>query len=255
MPTMHSRPAASASRTHSSKPKLRLRTKALSAVLVDLDGTLLDTAPDLAAAANAMLAECGLGTLAPAQVRDFIGQGIGPLVWRCLSTAAGAAPDEEHFAQALERFGAHYEQSNGQAASAYPGVVEGLEHVRAAGLRLACVTNKVARFTLPLLERTKLARFFDAVVTSDEAGFRKPHPGIFLHACRRLGADPDRTIVIGDSANDAQGARAAGCQVLLVPYGYREGRALRDIECDGIVASLADAARSLARVQRVATRA
>jgi phosphoglycolate phosphatase len=218
----------------------------VKAVLLDLDGTLLDTASDLAAAANAMLAERGLGPLPAREVRDFIGQGIGPLVWRCLNAAAGIAPEEGLFDGALERFGAHYERLNGGAAAVYPGVVEGLERLRAARFRLACVTNKAARFTLPLLEKTELARFFDAVVTSDAAGFRKPHPGLFLHACARLGATPQETVVIGDSANDTQGARAAGCKVLLVPYGYREGRELRDIDCDGVVASLIHAARSLA---------
>lgn len=221
----------------------------IKAVLFDLDGTLLDTAPDLAAAANAMLAERGLGPLPILQVRDFIGQGIGPLVWRCLKAAAGTPPEDGLFEGALERFGSHYERLNGCAAAPYPGVLEGLEHMRRAQLRLACVTNKAMRFTLPLLEKTGLARFFDAVVTSDEAGFRKPHPEIFLHACRRLGAAPSETVVIGDSANDAQGARAAGCRVLLVPYGYREGRALREIECDGVVASLAHAAETLARAE------
>lgn len=215
------------------------------AVLVDLDGTLLDTAPELAAAANALLAERGLAPLPLAQVRDFIGQGIGPLVWRCLSTAAGHAPEDGAFDGALERFAAHYERLNGSAASVYPGVIEGLERMRGAGLRLACITNKAARFTLPLLDRSGLATFFDAVVTSDEAGVRKPHPGIFLYACRRLAAAPQDTVVIGDSANDASGARAAGCRILLVPYGYREGRELTAIDCDGVVADLAHAARRL----------
>jgi phosphoglycolate phosphatase len=216
------------------------------AVLFDLDGTLLDTAPDLAAAANAMLAERGLAPLAVETVRDFIGQGIGPLVWRCLNAAAAIAPDDGPlFWQALERFGAHYERLNGGAARPFHGVVEGLARMRQARLRLACVTNKPMRFTQPLLRKTDLARFFDTIVTGDEAGHRKPHPEPFLQACRRLGAVPSETVVIGDSANDAQGARAAGCRVLLVPYGYRGGRELREIECDGVVASLAHAAETL----------
>lgn len=217
------------------------------AVLFDLDGTLLDTAPDLAAAANAMLAERGLAPLAPETVRNFIGQGVGPLVWRCLHAAAGAVPDDDQFNPALESFGAHYARLNASAASVYPGVVEGLERMRQAGLRLACVTNKAMRFTRPLLEKTDLARFFDTVVTGDEVGRRKPHPEPFLQACRRLGVAPSETVVVGDSANDAQGARAAGCRVLLVPYGYREGLELREIECDGVVASLAYAAELLAQ--------
>lgn len=217
------------------------------AVLLDLDGTLLDTAPDLAAAANAMLAERGLAPLPVACIREFIGQGIGPLVWRCLQAACGVAPEEESFEDALEMFSRHYARLNGESSAAFPGVTEGLDRMRGAGLRLACVTNKAARFTLPLLQITGLARYFDAVVTSDEVGRRKPHPEPFLHACRRLEAAPAETVVIGDSANDAVAARAAGCRVLLVPYGYREGRDVRDIECDGIVPSLAAAASLLTR--------
>lgn len=214
-------------------------------VLIDLDGTLLDTAPDLAASANAMLAERGLPPVAPEAVRNFIGQGLGPLVRRCLNATGVIAPEGDLFEEALERFGAHYERLNGGAARPFPGVVEGLACMRLAGLRLACVTNKSMRFTQPLLEKTDLARFFDATVTSDDVGRRKPHPEPFLLACRRLGAEPSKTVVIGDSANDAQGGRAAGCRVLLVPYGYREGRELREIECDGVVGSLAHAADML----------
>jgi phosphoglycolate phosphatase len=217
----------------------------IKAVLVDLDGTLLDTAPDLAATANAMLAERGLAPLALETVRNFIGQGVAPLVWRCLNAAAAAAPEDDAFDRALESFGAHYERLNGGAARPFHGVLEGLERMRQAGLRLACVTNKAMRFTQPLLEKSDLARFFDAVVTGDEVGRRKPHPEPFLEACRRLGAAPSESVVIGDSANDALGARAAGCRVLLVPYGYREGRALREIACDGVVPSLARAAETL----------
>lgn len=218
------------------------------AVLFDLDGTLLDTAPDLAASANAMLAERGLAALPAERIREFIGQGIGPLVWRCLQSACGAAPEEEPFEDALEMFSRHYARLNGESSTTYPGVTEGLERMRGAGLRLGCVTNKAARFTLPLLQKTGLAPYFDAVVTSDEVGRRKPHPEPFLHACRRLDTAPEETVVIGDSANDAVGGRAAGCRVLLVPYGYREGRDVRDIECDGIVPSLAAAASLLTRL-------
>jgi phosphoglycolate phosphatase len=215
------------------------------AALIDLDGTLLDTAPDLAAAANATLAEMGLAPVEPARVRDFVGRGIAVLVRRALEASLGRAPDEALFERAQALFAGHYERENGRASRPFPGVVEGLEAMRAQGLRLACVTNKVSRFTLPLLAITGLDRFFDAVVTSDMAGARKPDPAVLLYACRLLGVAPAEACAIGDSANDAEGARAAGCRFLLVPYGYREGRALAEIACDGVVASLAQAARQL----------
>jgi phosphoglycolate phosphatase len=217
----------------------------IRAALVDLDGTLLDTAPDLASAANAMLGELGMQALEPGQVRDFIGKGIRALVRRCLASAGVRSPDESLYESALELFARHYERLNGSASTPYPGVEEGLAAMKSRGLRLACVTNKASRYTDPLLASTRLARYFDQVVTSDRAGRRKPDPEPFLFACRALGVAPPEAAVIGDSANDAEGGRAAGCRVLLVPYGYREGQDVRSIECDGIVASLIDAANLL----------
>ncbi|MGE0876437.1 MAG: phosphoglycolate phosphatase [Burkholderiales bacterium] len=212
------------------------------AALIDLDGTLLDTAPELAAAANAMLDELGLAPLPGGTVSSFIGQGVQVLVLRCL-----AACGREPAGTELEIFSRHYERLSGSAAQAYPGVHEGLAAMREGGLALACVTNKPARFTLPLLAAAGLARYFDAVVTADAVGRRKPHPEPFLHACRLLGVSPGEAVVIGDSANDAGAAHAAGCRFLLVPYGYREGRDARDIASDGIVASLHEAAMRIAR--------
>ena len=213
------------------------------AVLVDLDGTLLDTAPDLAAAANAMLAELGLAPLPEPTVRSFIGQGIDNLVLRSLDAAAGCAPDDAQVTAARASFARHYERVNGSASRIYPGAREGLEAMRALGLRLACVTNKASRFTGPLLAATGLAGYFDTVVTSDVVGRRKPDPEVFLYACRALAVEPVEAVVIGDSDNDGRGARAAGCTFLLVPYGYREGRDVHELECDGIVPTLFHAAR------------
>ena len=212
------------------------------AVLLDLDGTLLDTAPDLAAAANAMLAELGLAALPESTVRDFVGKGIDHLVWRCLQ-AAGAGQALE--VAARERFAAQYARCNGHASRVFPGVLEGLQRMRTAGLRLACVTNKAERFTLPLLKETGLAGLLDTTVTSDQVGARKPRPEPFEEACRRLGVAARDAVVIGDSENDALAGRAAGCRVYLVPYGYREGREVQSIESDGIVATHLQAAESL----------
>jgi phosphoglycolate phosphatase len=178
-------------------------------------------------------------------VRDFVGKGIAHLVRQALETSAGAAPDGATFDAACTRFAAHYERLNGAAAQPFDGVVDGLADMRSKGLRLACVTNKLAQFTEPLLASSGLQKYFDVIVTSDRAGARKPDPAIFLDACRRLGVRPAEACVIGDSANDADGARAAGCRFLLVPYGYREGRGLREIESDGIVATLREAAKRL----------
>jgi phosphoglycolate phosphatase len=212
------------------------------AALIDLDGTLLDTAPDLAAATNATLAELGLQPLGEEAVRDFVGKGLTVLVRRALEAASGKLPGAAALNRAEEIFAGHYERLNGAAARVYPGVIEGLERMRALGLRTACVTNKLLRYTQPLLARTKLTGYFDAVVTSDLAGARKPDPAVFLYACRLVGAAPDEACVIGDSDNDGEAARAAGCRFLLVPYGYREGRQVAEIRCDGVVKTLLEAA-------------
>ncbi|MSQ54903.1 MAG: phosphoglycolate phosphatase [Betaproteobacteria bacterium] len=217
----------------------------IRAVLVDLDGTLLDTAPDLAAAANGMLAELALPRLEDATVRDFVGQGIGVLVARCLDAVGQASQGEAH-ERALAVFSRHYEQTNGRSSREYPRVRDGLTAMRSSGLALACVTNKAARFTGPLLDATGLATYFDCVITADAVGKRKPHPEPFLAACRALKVEPGEAVVVGDSGNDAQAAKAAGCRFLLVPYGYREGRSLEDIACDGIVADMLQAAAFIA---------
>ncbi len=213
----------------------------LKAVLLDLDGTLLDTAPDLAAAVNAMLDGQGLDPLPEHVVRDFIGQGIPRLVEKSL-VAAGLPLVCERLEPSMQGFATHYKRLNGRASTLYPGVAEALERLRAAKLKLGCVTNKAAAFTKPLLEKTGLAPLLDAVVTSDQVGRRKPHPAPFLHACKLLGVLPAEAVVIGDSANDAEGARAAGCKVLLVTYGYNEGRDVRSLDADGVVETLAEAA-------------
>ncbi|MEW6690243.1 MAG: phosphoglycolate phosphatase [Pseudomonadota bacterium] len=216
----------------------------IKAVLLDLDGTLLDTAPEIAAAANAMLAQLGLPALPAGTVRDFIGGGIPRLVERCLQAAGRPLPCASLEA-ALSGFGAHYRRLNGTSSAPFPGVVEALERARRSGLRLACVTNKAAAYTVPLLEKTGLAPFFAAVVTADQVGRRKPDPEPCLHACRLLGILPSEAAVIGDSANDAEAARAAGCRVLLVSYGYSEGRDVRTLDCDGVAASLGEALERL----------
>ena len=212
--------------------------RAVRAVLIDLDGTLLDTAPEIASAAADMLAELGLQPVPLPQVRDFIGQGIPSLVRRTLQASLGSAPDERRVGSAIESFFFNYEKRNGRTALTYPGVREGLEAMRAAGLRLACVTNKTAQFTVPLLQATGLAPYFAVVISGDSVARKKPAPDPLLSACGQLGVAPPEALMVGDSTNDARAARAAGCPVLLVPYGYSEGVDVQTIDCDGIFASL-----------------
>ncbi|WYX34122.1 phosphoglycolate phosphatase [Achromobacter xylosoxidans] len=214
------------------------------AALLDLDGTLLDSIPDLAFAANAMRVELGMIALREDVVATFVGKGVDNLVRRSLAGSLDAAdPSPEDFARAREAFYRHYHLVNGERAQVYPGVIEGLKHMREQGLKLAVVTNKPTEFTLPLLQRTGLAGFFDAVVCGDTCSRRKPDPDQVLHACELLGVTVAEAVTIGDSINDAQAGRSAGTQVLVVPYGYNEGRDVRELDVDGIVDTLVNAAQ------------
>jgi phosphoglycolate phosphatase len=212
------------------------------AVLFDLDGTLLDTAPDLAAAANATLAELGLPARDPAVIATYIGKGIPKLVERALAGSLDAAAEPALLARALPIYERHYAAESGKRSVPFPGVVEGLRALRGARVPLACITNKAERFTADLLRRTALHGFFDALVCGDTVARKKPDPAPVLAACARLGVAPRAALMIGDSANDVQAARAAGCPVWCVPYGYNEGRPAESLDCDRLVASLAEAA-------------
>lgn len=221
-------------------------TARIRAVLFDLDGTILDTAADLAAAANAMLAQVGRATLPEAQIRDYIGRGVQNLVTRSLEATGGATAQEA--SSALAAFERHYLAGIADRTRPYAGVVEGMEALARAGIPMGCVTNKAARFTEPLLQRTGLMRFLRVVVSGDTVANKKPHPEPMLHAAAKLGVSPAETLVVGDSLNDVASARAAGCPVVVVPYGYREGLAIEALGADAVVATVEEAARSITMI-------
>src|SRR5690606_33729853 len=190
-------------------------------VLFDLDGTLLDTIPDLASACNAMRIDFGLPVLPEERIATFVCKGSQDLVQLGLTDLPEPLADPS---QALESFYYHYQLCNGQHSRLYPGVLEGLEDFKNQGLRLAVVTNKPEQFARPLLEQTGLASYFELLVGGDTCPRKKPDPLPFLHACEQMNLSPQQALVIGDSMNDAQAARAAHIPVLLVPYGYNEGK-------------------------------
>lgn len=211
-------------------------TYEVRAVLFDLDGTLLDTIHDLAEGANRMLAELGRPARPLAQIHGFVGKGIPNLVRRCMTEDAIAGEDE--IARAIEVFRRHYAMVNGEQTRIYDGVLDTLRTMRAAGLALGCVTNKAAAFTAPLLERMGIADFFGCVVAGDTLAVKKPDPATLEHACAQLGVLAAETLMIGDSANDAEAARAAGMPVFLMRYGYSEGRPVDTIDCDALLSSM-----------------
>jgi phosphoglycolate phosphatase len=218
-------------------------------VLIDLDGTLMDTVPDLAEAANRMRADFGMPSLPASRVAQYVGKGADVLVHRSLTDRMDGELAPERFEPARASFLRHYHAVNGQASAVFEGVPQALGRLRQRGWLLACVTNKPSEFTRPLLRKAGLAALLDAVVCGDEVQHRKPHPQMVLLACSRLGVAPEQAVMVGDSVNDVLAARAAGVRVVLVESGYNEGESVSSLASepgvDAIVPGLIDAARWL----------
>ena len=221
----------------SSAPNL---TNSFRAVIFDLDGTLVDSSAEIATALARTFADLGLAALAIADVEALIGRGVRVLVQRALAQAGVASVDVD---AAVERFEAHYAQTVGTAAELYPGALAGMRRLREAGIGLSVVTNKPRFFTQQLLDRLGVAEMLAAVVAGDDGIRRKPHGDMLLAACVRMGSQPGETLMLGDSENDVVAARAAGCPVWCVPYGYNEGRGADTLACDRLVDTIEAAAR------------
>jgi phosphoglycolate phosphatase len=209
----------------------------VQAIMLDLDGTLLHTAPEIAGAANQMLQAMRRPTLAKQQIQSFIGEGAQTLIKRCLMGSSASEPDAATLAEAQALF-LHYYAGNVSHSQPYPGVVAGLEAMQKAGYRLACVTNKPASFTLPLLQANRLEAYFSVVVSGDSLSKKKPDPAQLLHVCEQFQLAPEQALMVGDSISDVTAARAAGCYVFTVPYGYNHGLVLQS---DASIAELSDA--------------
>lgn len=214
-----------------------LRFPRVRAVAFDLDGTLLDTVPDIARAAARMLEALGLPGLPEQELRSFVGRGMAWLVDRSFTTASGSAPSPAELAHAVGLYERLYAAVIGERTRDFPGVREGLSRLRGRGMHMACLTNKMHWFAARHLELAGLASTFALTVGGDSLARRKPDPLPLQHIARQFGVAPHELLMVGDSANDAQAARAAGCPVVLVPYGYSEGVPVQEIDCDGIVDS------------------
>jgi phosphoglycolate phosphatase len=227
----------------------------IDAVIVDLDGTMVDTVGDFCVALNLMLRDLpppfDAHTMESSTVSQMIGKGSENLIKSVLShiSFARAAIDlgvkplhardlDALFEPAWLSYQAHYRAVNGQHATVFPGVLAGLQQLKAAGVRMACLTNKPTDFALALLKEKGLALFFEYTFGGDAFEHKKPHPLPLLKTCEALGSQPHRTLMVGDSCNDAQAARAAGCPVVLVTYGYNHGEPVQSVDADGVLDSL-----------------
>lgn len=220
----------------------------LEAAIVDLDGTMVHTLGDFEVALNRMLAERGLSAVGAQDVERLVGKGSEHLVRSTLALVTGAAPSEAQFAQALAAYQRHYQAINGAHSVVYPGVVQGLQALHAQGLALACLTNKPQVFAQALLQTKGLDGFFSHLFGGDAFARKKPDPLPLLMTCQALGTLPERTLMVGDSSNDAQAARAAACPVVLVSYGYNHGQPVSGVDADGVVDSLVELPALLARL-------
>jgi phosphoglycolate phosphatase len=213
-----------------------LEFRHIRAAIVDLDGTLVDTLGDFDASLNAMLDELALPAVGRDAIGAMVGRGSEHLI-RAVLAHVGAPG--QLYESAWDSYQKHYLAINGQHSALYPGALDGVKALRERGLRLACLTNKPGNFARPLLERKGLAGCFDAVFGGDAFERKKPDPQPLLKTCEALGSSPARTLMIGDSSNDARAARAAGCPVVLVTYGYNHGEPVRAVDADAFVDSIA----------------
>jgi phosphoglycolate phosphatase len=209
----------------------------ISAIVLDLDGTLLDSAPELAEAANRMLRDMGRPALSQDLLMSYIGNGISSLVKRALTGEMNSEPDAALFNAALPLFDKHYFTLL-LRSKPYPGVMQGLHALRDAGFKLGCITNKSARFTDPLLKSSGLAPYFSIVVSGDTLPEKKPHPLPLLHCAKFFGVPIAKMLMVGDSLNDTLAARAAGCPVFCVPYGYNHGQPVESLDLDAVITDL-----------------
>lgn len=218
----------------------------VDAILVDLDGTLVNTLGDFAEALRLTLADMQLPAVPASAIALMVGKGTEHLLHSVLQrvltpdlSPATADPQTltaaiaRHMPEMLQRYQRHYLAINGQHSSIYPGAKDGLLALRRAGLRLACVTNKPYAFTAPLLRAKGLDGLFDHVFGGDAFPHKKPHPLPLLKACEALGTLPAHTLMLGDSSNDAQAAHAAGCPVVLMTYGYNHGQPIHSVPAHG----------------------
>jgi phosphoglycolate phosphatase len=209
-------------------------------ILIDVDGTLVDSVPDLAYCVDEMMTVLGREPHGEVRVRDWVGNGVERLVRRALVGALRGEPDEADFERAYPIFLELYAENTSRRSCLYPGVREGLDRLKAANYRLGCVTNKAARFTEPLLKDLGIYDDFSIVISGDTLTKKKPDPAPLLHAAKLLGCQPADAMMIGDSVSDVAAARAAGFQIVCMSYGYNHGVDIREAAPDAVIETLTE---------------
>ena len=212
--------------------------------MIDLDGTLVHSAPEIARGVNAMLTELSLPTLSAVQIEAYIGDGAEKLIKRALMQKSDREPDAALFVQAKQLFFTEYAKVVAQSQP-YPGVVSALQALKSAGYRLACVTNKPQSFTHAVLTTSNLLPYFELVVAGDTLAKKKPDPDQLIYCCEQFGVALNEAVLVGDSTVDVAAARSAGCYIIAVSYGYNHGQLIEANMVDALVDDLQDVLKLL----------
>jgi phosphoglycolate phosphatase len=207
-------------------------------IMIDVDGTLVDSVPDLAFCVDAMMVQLGRDPRGEERVRDWVGNGVERLVRRALVGRLKGEPDEADFKRAYSIFLDLYADNTCRRSMLYPGAREGIDQLKADGYKLGCVTNKAARFTEPLLKDLGVFEDFSIVISGDTLAKKKPDPAPLLHGAEFFGCRPADALLIGDSVSDVAAARAAGFQIVCMSYGYNHGVDIREAAPDAVIDSL-----------------
>ena len=209
-------------------------------ILIDVDGTLVDSVPDLAYCVDEMMKQLDMPVHGESEVRNWVGNGVERLVRRALIGQLEGEPDEALFEKAYPIFLDLYAVNTSQRSCLYPGVKEGLDYMKAAGYTLGCVTNKAAQFTIPLLKDLGIHDDFENIVCGDTLAKKKPDPLPLLHSAEVLGVKPESSLMLGDSVSDVKAARAAGFQIICMSYGYNHGVDIRESSPDAVIDSMVE---------------
>jgi phosphoglycolate phosphatase len=208
-------------------------------ILFDLDGTLIETAPEIADAVNDTLTECGRPEVSQQQVNDWIGHGTRELLIQALAftddLSANEVRNSSSFAAIEAVFTRHYQSRCGTRSHLYPFVRETLQALRAAGVKLVVVTNKEGRYTQTVLDAHQMAPLFDRVISGDTLPVKKPDPAAIEICIEHFGVTLERTLFVGDSSIDVATARNAGIEVWALPYGYNMGQPIAMCDPDRVI--------------------
>ena len=207
-------------------------------ILIDVDGTLVDSVPDLAFCVDEMMKALDMPVRGEASVRNWVGNGVERLVRRALTNSLDGEPDDDLFDRAMPVFMDLYQDNVSKRSELYPGVREALDYLKGGGYRLGCVTNKASTFTIPLLQDLGAHDDFETIICGDQLEKKKPDPMPLLHAAKHFGVEPEQAMMIGDSVSDVKAARAAGFQIVCMSYGYNHGEDIRDYHPDAVMDSM-----------------